>query len=107
MSAAGGLEEVVLSASSIEGAVQVWCAAAARHTCAHAPRRRLTRSRRALGRDLDTCTLLASYKGNASPRGCLCRMGATHFLAGAFGGQPPCCAVLRCITHLRSPGVPN
>jgi hypothetical protein len=78
MAGAGGMEEVVLSASSTEGAVQVWCGAA----CA-AVRASPAAPDAARRRDLDTCTLLASYKGNASPRGCLCRMGATHFLAGA------------------------
>ena len=43
--------------------------------------RRLTAP--AARRDLDTFTLLASYKNNASARSCLCRLGPSHFLAGA------------------------
>jgi hypothetical protein len=54
-----------------------------------APQRSPSLALTPLRRDLETCTLLASYKGNASPRGCLCRMGPSHFLAGASRAQPP------------------
>ena len=76
MSSADPLDEVVLSASSTEGSVQAWCVALALRRPARAA---LT----AQCRDLDTFTLLASYKNNASARGCLCRLGPSHFLAGA------------------------
>ena len=36
-------------------------------------------------RDLETGALVASFKGNACARGCLARLGRSHFLAGAQG----------------------